>query len=128
MTLILLDTSVVIALRKSDDAHHQSAVDALSSHKGEVAIAAITLTESLIQPMRRSGAKGREAALAIADAVDHIYDFTRPIAVKTAEIRSSQNLTVADAMISATAIAHKAQLWTCDAGLAKAHKGARLLA
>ncbi len=128
MTLILLDTSVVIALRKSDDAHHQSAVDALSSHKGEVSIAAITLTESLIQPMRRSGAKGREAVLAIADAVDHIYDFTMPIAVKTAEIRSQQNLTVADAMISATAIAHKAQLWTCDAGLAKAHKGARLLA
>ena len=128
MTLILLDTSVVIALRKSDDAHHQSAVDTLSSHKGEVSIAAITLTESLIQPMRRSGAKGREAVLAIADAVDHIYDFTMPIAVKTAEIRSQQNLTVADAMISATAIAHKAQLWTCDAGLAKAHKGARLLA
>ena len=128
MTLILLDTSVVIALRKSDDAHHQSAVEALTSYKGEIAIAAITLTEPLIQPMRRSGAKGREAVLAITDAVDHIYDFTTPIAVKTAEIRSTQNLTVADAMISATALAHKAQLWTCDSALAKAHKGARLLA
>lgn len=128
MTLILLDTSVVIALRKSDDVHHQSAIEALASYKGEVAIAAITLTELLIQPMRRSGAKGGEAALAIADAVDHIYDFATPIAVKTAEIRSTQNLTVADAMISATALAHQAQLWTCDSALAKAHKGAHLLA
>lgn len=128
MKVILLDTSVVIALRKSDDAHHQSAVEALASYNGDVAIAAITLTESLIQPMRRSGAKGREAVLAIAEAVDHIYDFTTPIAIKTAEIRSTHNLTVADAMISATALAHKAQLWTCDSALAKAHKGARLLA
>ncbi len=128
MTVILLDTSVVIALRKSDDAHHQRAVEALASYKGDIAIAAITLTESLIQPMRRSGAKGREAVLAITDAVDHIFDFTTPLAIKTAEIRSEQNLTVADAMISATALAHKAQLWTCDSTLAKAHRGARLLA
>lgn len=127
MTLILLDTSVVIALRKSDDLHHQSTVDALASYKGEIAIAAITLTESLIQPMRISGAKGRAASLAIIDAVDHIYDFTTPLAIAAAEIRSQRNLTVADAMISATALAHQAQLWTCDSGLAKAHKGARLL-
>lgn len=127
MKVILLDTSVVIALRKKNDVHHQVAVASLGAYQGEVAIAAITLTESLIQPMQQSGAIGREMALAITDSLDHIYDFTAAMAIEAAEIRSLGKVTMADAMISATAGVHQAQLWTLDAELAKAHKGSRLL-
>lgn len=127
MKVILLDTSVVIALRKQNDVHHQVAVASLGAYQGEVAIAAITLTESLIQPMQQSGAIGREMALAITDSLDHIYDFTAAMAIEAAEIRSLGKVTMADAMISATAGVHQAQLWTLDAELAKAHKGSRLL-
>lgn len=128
MEVILLDTSVVIALRKKNDVHHQVAVESLGRFQGEVAISTITLTESLIQPMQQSGAVGRELALAIAGSLDHIYDFTAAMAIEAAEIRSRGKLSMADAMISATAGAHQAQLWTLDAKLAKAHKGSRLLA
>jgi predicted nucleic acid-binding protein len=126
--VILLDTSVVIALRKKNDVHHQVAVESLGRYRGEVAISTITLTESLIQPMQQSGAIGRELALTIAGSLDHIFDFTAAMAIEAAEIRSRGKLTMADAMISATAGAHQAQLWTLDAKLAKAHKGSRLLA
>jgi len=126
--VILLDTSVVIALRKKNDVHHQVAVESLGRFQGEVAISTITLTESLIQPMQQSGVIGRELALAITGSLDHIYDFTAAMAIEAAEIRSRGKLSMADAMISATAGAHQAQLWTLDAKLAKAHKGSRLLA
>ena len=128
MEVILLDTSVVIALRKKNDVHHQVAVESLGRFQGEVAISTITLTESLIQPMQQSGVVGRELALAITGSLDHIYDFTAAMAIEAAEIRSRGKLSMADAMISATAGAHQAQLWTLDAKLAKAHKGSRLLA
>ena len=128
MEVILLDTSVVIALRKKNDVHHQVAVESLGRFQGEVAISTITLTESLIQPMQQSGVIGRELALAITGSLDHIYDFTAAMAIEAAEIRSRGKLSMADAIISATAGAHQAQLWTLDAKLAKAHKGSRLLA
>jgi predicted nucleic acid-binding protein len=103
-------------------------VAALENFQGRVAISAITLTEALIQPLKVAGARGEQAALKITQAVDQVFDFTATMAVEAAKFRVASGLTLADAMIAATASAHGAQLWTCDAKLAKALPGSRLIA
>jgi predicted nucleic acid-binding protein len=127
VAVILLDTSVLIALRKSNDSHHQAAVAALQGFQGEIAISSITLTEALIAPLKVAGAKGKAVALKVTEAVDQIFDFTTEIAIDAASIRVKTGLTLADSMIAATASVHAAQLWTCDAKLAKAAPGSVLI-
>ena len=46
------------------------------------------------------------------------------IAVLAADLRAEKNLSLPDALISATAYKLKAQLWSCDRSLVKSHIGA----
>jgi len=120
---VVLDTSVLIALMKADDSHHESAVKATSA-KNVYLISAVTLSEALVAAFRRSPQTGRKHHQLITKSVDQVVPIDAEIGFIAAEIRAEKNLTMPDALISATAQKTKAQLWSCDRALVKAHKGA----
>ncbi|WP_422687769.1 type II toxin-antitoxin system VapC family toxin [Candidatus Planktophila dulcis] len=123
MATIVLDTSVLIALLKSGDTHHQSAVKA-TSVRNEYLISAVTLGEALISAFRINEQSGRRRHQLIAKVVSQIVPIDEEIAIHAAQIRAEKNLSLADALISATSYKKKAQLWSCDRDLVKLHRGA----
>lgn len=124
MAAVVLDTSVVIALINENDAHHQSAVKA-TSLKNQYVISAVTLSEALIAPYRVSPKVGQEYQKLIMSSVDGVISVDDQIAVLGARIRAEKKLSLPDALISATAQVMKAQLWSCDHALVKAHAGGK---
>jgi predicted nucleic acid-binding protein len=120
---VVLDTSVLIALLKIDDLHHESAVKA-TSVRNEYLISAVTLSEALITAFRNNEHSGRSRYELITKVVSRIIPADEEIAINAAQIRAEKNLSLADALISATAHKVKAQLWSCDRALVKSHKGA----
>ncbi len=68
------------------------------------------------------GAYNKDAVIAqINVAVDE------KIAAEAARIRAANKISLPDAIISATAEASKAQLWSCDNGLVKSHRGSKFI-
>ena len=123
MARVVLDSSVLIALISPKDHHHQTVLSSLTA-KHQYAISALTLTEALIAPNRLSASAGQQMLTAIKKSIHEVVDIDSEIAVLAAQLRANSNLTLPDALISATATATKSQLWTCDKALGKAHKGA----
>ena len=123
MAAVVLDTSVLIALLKVDDLHHESAVKATSA-RNQYLISAVTLSEALIAAFRINEQSGRSRHQLITKVVSKIVPADEEIALNAAQIRAEKNLSLADALISATAYKVKAQLWSCDRALVKSHKGA----
>ena len=123
MATVVLDSSVLIALMKSSVTHHQSAVKA-TSVRNEYLISAVTLGEALISAFRISEQSGRRRHQLITKVVKRIVPIDEEIAIHAAQIRAEKNLSLADALISATAYKMKAQLWSCDRVLVKTHLGA----
>jgi predicted nucleic acid-binding protein len=119
---VVLDSSVLIALLSPKDQHHESVRRSLTA-KHEYFISALTLTEALIAPHRVSAAIGQQMLTAIKKSVHEVIDIDSGIAVLAAQIRANSNISLPDALISATATVSKSQLWTCDKALGKAHKG-----
>lgn len=126
MAQVVLDSSVLIALLAPTDVHHLAAV-AATSGKNEYLISAVTLSEALIAPFKRGVREGQELLQVIKKSINQIIDVDEKIATAGAQIRAEKNLTLPDALISATATKVKAQLWTFDVGLANSHKGAVLI-
>lgn len=122
MARVVLDSSVLIALISPKDHHHQTVLESLTA-KHQYLISALTLTEALIAPNRLSAAIGQQMLTAIKRSIHEVVDSDSEIAVLAAQLRASTNISLPDALISATATATKAQLWTCDKALGKAHKG-----
>lgn len=125
MGLVLLDSSVLIGLINPDDKHHVRIMENFEA-SNLYAISVLTLTEVLPHAVAKGVAKKAQASFAAN--LHQVVDVSQEIAVAAAHIRASTGLRTPDAIISATASAIKAKLWTCDAALAKAHKGARLIA
>lgn len=123
MATVVLDTSVLIALFKEDDRHHKSAVQATSA-KNVYLISSITLSEALVAAFRLNQHAGNQHNLHIQKSMDQIVPIDDAIALRAAEIRAEKNLSLPDAIISATAYISKAQLWSCDKALVKSHLGA----
>lgn len=123
MAAVVLDTSVLIALYKSDDPHHESAVKA-TSLRNEYLISAITLSEALIAAFRVNQETGRRHHQLIKKSMGRVIPTDEEIAVLAADLRAEKNLSLPDALISATAFKLKAQLWSCDRSLVKSHIGA----
>ena len=122
MARVVLDSSVLIALISPKDHHHQTVLKSLTV-KHQYLISALTLTEALIAPNRLSAAIGQQMLAAIKRSIHEVVDIDSEIAVLAAQLRASTNISLPDALISATATATKAQLWTCDKALGRAHKG-----
>jgi predicted nucleic acid-binding protein len=122
--LVLLDSSVLIGLINPDDKHHVHIMENFEA-SSLYAISALTLTEVLPNAVARGVAEEAQATL-VAN-LHQVFDVSQEIAVAAAHIRASKGLRTPDAIISATASTIKATLWTCDAALAKAHRGAHLV-
>ena len=122
MARVVLDSSVLIALLSPTDQHHQSVRRALTS-KHQYLISTLTLTETLIAPNRISTVLAQQILMAIKNAVHDVINIDSEIAMLAAQIRATSNISLPDALISATATATKSQLWTCDKALGKVHKG-----
>ena len=123
MATVVLDTSVLIALFKEEDRHHKSAVQATSA-KNIYLISSVTLSEALVAAFQLNQHEGYQHNLLIRKTMDRIIPIDDAIAVRAAEIRAEKNLSLPDAIISATAFISKAQLWSCDKALVKGHLGA----
>lgn len=124
MGLVLLDSSVLIGLINPDDKHHIRIMENFEA-SSLYAISALTLTEVLPHAVRKGVLE--EAESRFRAHLHQIVDITQEIAVAAAGVRARTSLRTPDAIISATATINEAELWTCDASLAKAHKGARLI-
>lgn len=125
MGLVLLDSSVLIALINPTDIHHTSAINSYDPHAILIA-SALSITEVL----PRAIAEGRDGAFwrHIGPYIQKVFPVDLDIASLAARLRSELKLKTPDAIISATAQLCEAQLWTFDAKLAKATPGSRLLA
>jgi predicted nucleic acid-binding protein len=124
MGLVLLDSSVLIALLNPQDLHHHTAIDSFTPQDSYLA-SALSLTEIL--PRAISAKREDDFWRHLGPLLRTIVPVDRQIATRAAQIRVSAGLKTPDAIISACALEAQAQLWTFDARLAKATKGARLL-
>ena len=125
MGLVLLDSSVLIALLNPRDIHHQKALDS-NAPTHRYIISTISIPEVMAHAIKEGIADRIWRAL--DSLIYQMVDIDRQIATDAAHLRVSSGLKTPDAIISACATQAKAQLWTFDAKLAKATPGARLLA
>jgi predicted nucleic acid-binding protein len=124
---VILDSSVLIALFNDADSHHEAATKALGESKGDFEISTISLTEALSSDL--SDAERFEMNRDIKKHFSPFHPVDEKVAFLASQIRASKRtIQTPDALISATAILAKAELWTFDRQLAKNHPGARLIA
>ena len=127
MALVLLDSSVLIALANSEDSHHEICHLALNEGSHEIFASTLSITEALSSPLVMT----YEFALGLLESLHKVVDrfiaLDEHIAFWAASLRARQRMTLPDAIISATADAVNAELWTCDRELAKKSKNSRLL-
>ena len=128
MGAIILDSSVVIAFLNSSDKHHIAAKSAIEASNSSFKISILTVSETLVKASGLSESRKKELLADLSTAFAPFYPFDLEVAVLAASVRAKSPLRLPDAIVSATATAAGAKLWTCDAALAKAHKGARLIA
>lgn len=127
MAGIVLDSSVVIALLRPVDKHHAQARQAVAGIDEQVMISTITVAEVLVRPAAISQKEAIEKAGLLREYFGAAIAVTSEVAELAATIRAKTGLSTPDAIISATATLKRATLWSCDARLAKAHRGARLI-
>jgi predicted nucleic acid-binding protein len=128
MARVILDSSVLIAIINQADRHHGDVIAKVGNIENTYGISAITLVETLIHAFQESDAEGDRIRERIDDAIDFCVELAESIAIEAAKIRAKTGLKTPDSIISATAKVRLAELWTLDARLAKAHKGAVLVA
>lgn len=128
MGRVVLDSSVLIALLDTTDTHHDAVRWRFEGSEDQYEISVATFTEAMTAPMTANPRSGERIREAISGAISAVHPITEEIAVKAALVRVATGLKTVDAIISATALVELVELWTCDQKLAKAHKGAVLIA
>jgi predicted nucleic acid-binding protein len=124
---VVLDSSVVIAFLNPEDRHHKAARRAIAGAKARFKISTITFTESMVLAARQSDAVANEFLADLENYVGPFVVLDSEIAMAAAKLRAKTGLAIPDAIISASATATGAILWTFDKSLAKAHSGAVLI-
>ncbi len=128
MARIVLDSSVLISIYYEGDVHSEIVRKYMASKENEYLISTISLAETLTH----AAVKGPETLEKMVDrirmAVTEIFGVNQEIAIAAALVRARTAITMPDAIISATATLVGAELWTLDQKLAKAHRGAVLIA
>ena len=128
MGRVTLDSSALLAILNTGDIHHEAVVKHLAGRTEQFSISTITLVETLMYAYKESPGAGARYKRAIDVAVREIFPVDQEVALAASKLRARTNLRTPDAIISATATLTGAELWTLDRKLAKAHKGALLLA
>ena len=105
-----------------------AAKSAIEASNSSFKISILTVSEVLVKASGESEKRKRELLADLSTAFAPFYPFDLEVAVLAASVRAKSPLRLPDAIVSATATINKAELWSCDARLVKAHKGARLIA
>lgn len=127
MGRVVLDSPVLIALYDKTDTHHQNVMQKFEQSLDQYEISTLTITEVLTSPMMVLAQSKERIIHALRIAIAELHPVTEEIAMRAADVRVKTGLKTPDAIISATATITGAELWTLDARLAKAHKGAVLI-
>ena len=128
MVRIVLDSSVLVSMFYDGDAHFEIVRSYMAGRDNNYFISSISLAETLTHASGKGRVAVERMVERIRSSITEIFDVNQEIAIAAAMIRARHNLKMPDAIISATATLVGAQLWTLDQRLAKAHKGAVLIA
>lgn len=127
MESVVLDSSVVIAFLNPEDRHHKSAQREIAAATARFKISTITVAESMVLAARQSEAVANEFLVDLENHFGPFIVLDGQIAMAAAKLRAKTGLATPDAIISASASATGAMLWTFDKALAKSHSGSRLI-
>ena len=128
MARVVLDSSVLISIFYQGDAHSESVRSFMAGRDDSFFISAISLAETLTHAAAKGPRALEHMAKRIRISVADIFDVNQEIAIAAAAVRANKGIKMPDAIISATATLVGAELWTLDRRLAKAHRGAVLIA
>ena len=108
MALTVFDADMLIGYLDRSDAHHEEAIDRVGGAVRERTrrwLATATYAELLVGPLRAVGKRGADRVdRMLADLrIEHV-DVDRALARLGAEVRQQTSLTIADAMVVATAV------------------------
>ena len=108
------DTSWLIALFNPDDSHHARALKELEELNSAPSISAFALAELLVNFEVNESIDFNSTLGTLKSALSGIINLDSEIAVKSAQIRSTNKITLGDAIVIATALSEKSQLLTFD--------------
>ncbi|MGH9191488.1 MAG: type II toxin-antitoxin system VapC family toxin [Acidimicrobiales bacterium] len=115
---VVVDASVVIAFRDSEDAHHRAADRVLTNARkrgAHLVLPASAFAESLVHPL--AAGVSEERATQALTRVFTVEPLTSEIAVAAARLRATTKLRLPDALVVATGMSLDAdQILTCDQG------------
>jgi predicted nucleic acid-binding protein len=115
---ITLDATVLIALAKPDDAHHEWAKEFfLGATDAEFCIASLTLAEVLVHPVRQKVHKKFLSAIKRLNL--EVMPLSEEDVLGLAQVRVSSGLRMPDAVVLHAAITHKTEIVTADQQLAR---------
>jgi predicted nucleic acid-binding protein len=127
MGRVVLDSSVLITLLDPGSADVAKVADLVSAFevnaKNQYLISSVSLMEVLVHPARAGDEHLQRVELAIGNWVDEVVVIDSELAREAARIRAKTGLKAPYALISATAIRAKAELWTFDNELHRLHTG-----
>lgn len=122
MARIVLDTSVVIGLIRSDDAHHRSAVAAIGAARGRgdtFILPATVLSECLVHPYRHDRAMADQVRTQVLELLGPVRALDEDVALASARLRRARPaLRPEDSWVVATGVVDDAVVLTCDRRLA----------
>ena len=108
------DTSWLIALFNPEDAHHKQALRELEELNSAPAMSSLVLAELLVDFEKSDSGSVSGTLNQIQKSFSSISSVTAEIAVRAAEIRSTQKVSLTDAIVIATALEEESQLLTFD--------------
>ena len=116
------DTSWLIALFNPEDSHHKQALRELEELNSAPAMSSLVLAELLVDFESSDLGSVSGTLQQIQKSFSTIYSVTVEIAVRAAEIRSTQKVSLADAIVIATALEEQSHILTFDKNMKAAYE------
>lgn len=108
------DTSWLIALLNPEDAHHTRALKELDELNSAPSVSAFAFAELLVNFELNEAVDFESTLTTLKSSLNSIINLDSDIAIKSAQIRSNNKITLGDAIIIATALSEKSKLLTFD--------------
>ena len=108
------DTSWLIALLNPEDAHHTRALKELDELNSAPSVSAFAFAELLVNFELNEAVDIDSTLTTLRSSLSSIINLDTDIAIKSAQIRSNNKITLGDAIIIATALSEKSKLLTFD--------------
>lgn len=116
------DTSWLIALFNPEDSHHKQALRELEELNSAPAMSSLVLAELLVDFESSDSGSVSGTLQQIQKSFSTIYSVTVEIAVRAAEIHSTQKVSLTDAIVIATALEEQSHILTFDKNMKAAYE------